>query len=148
MMAKLFEITAIIIVLRASTTDAQPTWAEKDAPSCVSHSARVEGRLRRLEQQNQQLLDAMQQQTALLASTFSRQHGESFSCLILREYLPQFQAARAGSNLPRSCSEIFQSGQNKSGVYVLQLYRAGFRAIEVFCDMETSGGPWIVNNSH
>ncbi|XP_072393588.1 microfibril-associated glycoprotein 4-like [Diabrotica undecimpunctata] len=42
---------------------------------------------------------------------------------------------------PRSCREILESGQNKSGVYTIKP-RTSNKPFAVLCDMETKGGGW------
>lgn len=44
---------------------------------------------------------------------------------------------------PRDCYDLLESGHKNSGVYVV--YPIGYkRGIKVYCDMETSGGGWLV----
>uniref|UniRef100_A0A6P7GRB7 Ficolin-2-like n=1 Tax=Diabrotica virgifera virgifera TaxID=50390 RepID=A0A6P7GRB7_DIAVI len=45
------------------------------------------------------------------------------------------------SNYPRSCREILESGNNKSGVYKIKP-RTNSKPFTVLCDMETDGGGW------
>ncbi|XP_050513147.1 microfibril-associated glycoprotein 4-like isoform X2 [Diabrotica virgifera virgifera] len=42
---------------------------------------------------------------------------------------------------PRSCSDILQSGGNRSGIYVIKP-RGSKEPFEVLCDMEIQGGGW------
>ncbi|CAH1108632.1 unnamed protein product [Psylliodes chrysocephalus] len=46
-------------------------------------------------------------------------------------------------NVPRSCKEIQEKGQNKSGIYEIQP-KSSLRPIWVLCDMDTKGGGWVV----
>ncbi|XP_028142960.1 microfibril-associated glycoprotein 4-like [Diabrotica virgifera virgifera] len=45
------------------------------------------------------------------------------------------------NNYPRSCREILEAGNNKSGVYVIKP-RTSNKPFAVLCDMETKGGGW------
>ncbi|CAH1108631.1 unnamed protein product [Psylliodes chrysocephalus] len=47
------------------------------------------------------------------------------------------------SNIPKSCKEIQENGQNKSGMYQIQS-KSSFKPIFVLCDMETKDGGWTV----
>ncbi|XP_038058720.1 ficolin-3-like [Patiria miniata] len=43
----------------------------------------------------------------------------------------------------RGCDEVLQAGHNVSGIYTI--FTAGFNdGLQVYCDMETDGGGWIV----
>ncbi|XP_056631860.1 microfibril-associated glycoprotein 4-like [Diorhabda sublineata] len=44
-------------------------------------------------------------------------------------------------NFPRSCQEILESGNNKSGIYEINP-RMSSEPLTVLCDMETKGGGW------
>jgi hypothetical protein len=60
------------------------------------------------------------------------------------------EAAPTGDDsgsLPKNCKEILASGQTESGVYTIAL-PGGFlserKVLQVYCDMETDGGGWMV----
>ncbi|XP_072395490.1 microfibril-associated glycoprotein 4-like [Diabrotica undecimpunctata] len=50
-------------------------------------------------------------------------------------------AKNLANNYPRSCREILEAGNNKSGVYQIKP-RTSNKPIAVLCDMETKGGGW------
>ncbi|CAH1279068.1 unnamed protein product [Diabrotica balteata] len=50
-------------------------------------------------------------------------------------------AKNSENNYPRSCREILEAGNNKSGIYQIKP-RTSSKAYAVLCDMETKGGGW------
>ncbi|XP_049593237.1 tenascin isoform X1 [Syngnathus scovelli] len=47
-------------------------------------------------------------------------------------------------NYPKDCAELFQNGENTSGVYAIYVAGVESQLIQVYCDMETDGGGWLV----
>ncbi|NXC12191.1 TENN protein, partial [Corythaeola cristata] len=45
---------------------------------------------------------------------------------------------------PADCSQAQQNGNASSGAYTIYLNRDGSRPVQVYCDMATDGGGWIV----
>lgn len=50
---------------------------------------------------------------------------------------------------PRDCADLLQTGRNKSGVYkIWPVSRVTEeKAIDVYCDMDTTGGGWTVSST-
>ena len=49
---------------------------------------------------------------------------------------------------PENCQDIFERGYTTSGIYTIYLRDEcdkDFRAVDVFCDMETLDGGWTVS---
>ena len=46
--------------------------------------------------------------------------------------------------LPRDCSEVFDQGQRRSGVYLIDPGCPSLGPFNISCDMDTVGGPWMV----
>ncbi|CAK8681822.1 unnamed protein product [Clavelina lepadiformis] len=42
---------------------------------------------------------------------------------------------------PHNCNDVFDNGYTASGIYTINI---GGKATQVFCDMETDGGGWII----
>lgn len=65
----------------------------------------------------------------------------------LRENLPEVSASADCSCPPKpmDCDEVFQCGNNKSGVYqIWPRNRIMVGSINVYCDMEANGGGWTL----
>ena len=45
---------------------------------------------------------------------------------------------------PMDCFQIMRNGNGKSGIYTVYINNDRSKPIEVFCDMETDGGGWLV----
>ncbi|XP_073347326.1 tenascin-N [Pagrus major] len=45
---------------------------------------------------------------------------------------------------PMDCLQIMRNGNEKSGIYTMYINNDRSKPIEVFCDMETDGGGWLV----
>ncbi|XP_077354308.1 tenascin-like isoform X2 [Festucalex cinctus] len=45
---------------------------------------------------------------------------------------------------PKDCAQIFLNGENTSGVYTIYVAGVESQVIQVYCDMETDGGGWMV----
>ncbi|XP_054613199.1 tenascin-like isoform X2 [Dunckerocampus dactyliophorus] len=45
---------------------------------------------------------------------------------------------------PKDCAQIFLNGQTASGVYTVYVGGVDSQAIQVYCDMDTDGGGWMV----
>ncbi|KAM8727112.1 tenascin-N isoform 1-T1 [Acanthopagrus schlegelii] len=45
---------------------------------------------------------------------------------------------------PMDCLQIMRNGNGKSGIYTVYINNDRSKPIEVFCDMETDGGGWLV----
>ncbi|XP_077398817.1 tenascin-like isoform X3 [Vanacampus margaritifer] len=45
---------------------------------------------------------------------------------------------------PKDCAQIFLNGENTSGVYTIYVAGIESQVIQVYCDMETDGGGWMV----
>ena len=46
--------------------------------------------------------------------------------------------------LPRDCSEVYDRGQRRSGVYTIDPGCSGIGPFNISCDMDTDSGPWMV----
>ncbi|XP_034047786.1 tenascin-like isoform X2 [Thalassophryne amazonica] len=45
---------------------------------------------------------------------------------------------------PRDCAEVFLNGDTTSGLYSIYVGGEGSQAVQVYCDMSTDGGGWLV----
>lgn len=45
---------------------------------------------------------------------------------------------------PMDCIQILKNGNKKSGIYTVYINSNHSRPIEVYCDMDTDGGGWLV----
>ncbi|XP_062337653.1 tenascin-N [Osmerus eperlanus] len=45
---------------------------------------------------------------------------------------------------PMDCSQLMKNGNMKSGIYTIYVNSDQSKAMEVFCDMDTDGGGWLV----
>ncbi|AWP04098.1 putative tenascin-N [Scophthalmus maximus] len=45
---------------------------------------------------------------------------------------------------PMDCVQIMKNGNKKSGIYTAYIYNDRSKPIEVYCDMDTDGGGWLV----
>ncbi|XP_057675356.1 tenascin-like isoform X1 [Corythoichthys intestinalis] len=45
---------------------------------------------------------------------------------------------------PKDCAQIFLNGENISGIYTIYVAGVESQVIQVYCDMETDGGGWMV----
>ena len=46
--------------------------------------------------------------------------------------------------LPRDCREVHDRGQRRSGVYLIDPECPSVGTFNIYCDMDTTGGPWMV----
>ena len=46
---------------------------------------------------------------------------------------------------PHNCNVVFDNGYTTSGIYTINV---GGKATQVYCDMETDGGGWIVSSAN
>ena len=46
--------------------------------------------------------------------------------------------------LPRDCKEVYDRGQIRSGVYLIDPGCPSVGAFNIYCDMDTTDGPWMV----
>ncbi|XP_078491439.1 uncharacterized protein LOC144747517 [Ciona intestinalis] len=44
----------------------------------------------------------------------------------------------------QNCKDIYNTGQHHNGIYDIQVVGSNEGAMEVYCDMETDGGGWLV----
>ncbi|XP_077478909.1 tenascin-like [Stigmatopora argus] len=45
---------------------------------------------------------------------------------------------------PKDCAQIFLNGENISGIYTIYVAGVESQVLQVYCDMETDGGGWMV----
>lgn len=45
---------------------------------------------------------------------------------------------------PMDCFQMMKNGFKKSGIYTVYINNDRSKPIEVYCDMETDGGGWLV----
>lgn len=45
---------------------------------------------------------------------------------------------------PMDCLQIMKNGNGKSGVYTIYINSDRSKPLEVYCDMDTDGGGWLV----
>ena len=45
---------------------------------------------------------------------------------------------------PMDCVQIMKNGNKKSAIYTVYINNDRSKPIEVYCDMETDGGGWLV----
>ncbi|KAJ8011960.1 hypothetical protein DPEC_G00063740 [Dallia pectoralis] len=45
---------------------------------------------------------------------------------------------------PMDCSQVMKKGNRESGIYTIYVNKDRTKPMEVFCDMETDGGGWVV----
>ncbi|XP_072220687.1 tenascin-N isoform X2 [Leuresthes tenuis] len=55
-----------------------------------------------------------------------------------------FQTVGAQYPFPMDCVQIMKNGNKKSGVYTVYINNDRSKPIEVYCDMETDGGGWLM----
>ena len=46
--------------------------------------------------------------------------------------------------LPRDCREVYDRGHRRSGVYLINPGCVSLGSFNIYCDMDTDGGPWMV----
>ena len=47
--------------------------------------------------------------------------------------------------LPKDCGDIQQQGSRYSGLYTVYPKNLPMQGLEVFCDLDTAGGGWLVS---
>lgn len=45
---------------------------------------------------------------------------------------------------PMDCIQIMKNGNKKSGIYTIYINNNRSKPLEVYCDMDTDGGGWLV----
>lgn len=45
---------------------------------------------------------------------------------------------------PMDCLQVMKNGNRKSDIYTIYINNDGSRPVEVYCDMDTDGGGWLV----
>lgn len=45
---------------------------------------------------------------------------------------------------PMDCTQTMKNGNMKSGIYTIYINNDNSKPMEVYCDMETDGGGWLV----
>jgi len=48
---------------------------------------------------------------------------------------------------PSDCSQVQQNSNAASGLYTIYLHGDASRSLQVYCDMDTDGGGWIVSHT-
>ena len=49
---------------------------------------------------------------------------------------------------PMDCTQLMKNGNLQSGIYTIYVNSDQSKAMEVFCDMDTDGGGWVVRGHH
>lgn len=63
----------------------------------------------------------------------------------LRFIISPFPAVGLLYPFPKDCSQAMLNGDTTSGLYTIYLNNNKTQALEVFCDMSSDGGGWIVS---
>lgn len=48
---------------------------------------------------------------------------------------------------PKDCAEVFLNGETTSGLYTVYIAGEESQPVQVYCDMSTDGGGWMVSES-